>query len=295
MQEIKGLVSVIIPVYNGEKYLAETLESIKAQSYSHWEIIIVNDGSTDRTSAITEKENDYRIRSILQDNSGVSAARNNGLRNARGEYVIFFDADDLMTFFFIEIRVNALTNEESIGFVGGPVETFPEKSIVRKAIANDPEREIFFFDPGSVSVPSNYLFRKEVLIKNNIWFNTSLGSTADRFFLLQLARVTIGRSLDNNEAKLLYRINPLSMSHKVSASLILDNENFYHELLKKNMLPAQNITEFKSRYFYSLAGGFIKIKKFNRSLIYLGKSFFASPICFMKVIAGRTFRGFQKQ
>ena len=89
-------ISVIIPVYNVEKYLAQRLESIAGQSYENLEIIIVNDGSTDRSEEICGKFEamDSRIKLINQSNSGVSVARNTGIENATGDYITFVDSDD---------------------------------------------------------------------------------------------------------------------------------------------------------------------------------------------------------
>ena len=92
------MISVIIPVYNSEKYLKAAIQSVIEQDYRDIEMILVNDGSTDDSLSICKQlqSNDSRIHIINQENSGVSAARNNGIRHAHGEYLIFIDADDLM-------------------------------------------------------------------------------------------------------------------------------------------------------------------------------------------------------
>ena len=89
-------VSVIIPVYNTEKYLRECLESVASQTLKAIEIICVDDGSTDQSGAVIVgyMEKDPRIRLLRQENSGSGAARNRGIRSARGEYIAFLDADD---------------------------------------------------------------------------------------------------------------------------------------------------------------------------------------------------------
>jgi glycosyltransferase involved in cell wall biosynthesis len=88
------LVTGIVPVYNGERFLDETLDSALAQSYEPLEIVLVDDGSTDATPQICRRYG-QRIRYFRQDNAGPSAARNLGLRRARGEFFAFLDADDL--------------------------------------------------------------------------------------------------------------------------------------------------------------------------------------------------------
>lgn len=88
--------SIIVPVYNGEKYINQTVDSILAQTFKDFELILINDGSTDKTKDILEecKEKDKRIKVIHQENSGPGAARNMGIREARGEYIGFVDGDD---------------------------------------------------------------------------------------------------------------------------------------------------------------------------------------------------------
>lgn len=90
------LISIIIPVYNVEPWLDECLESVVGQTYENLEIIIVNDGSTDSSGEICEKwaNKGSRIKLFIQENAGLSAARNAGLRNAIGDYYLFVDSDD---------------------------------------------------------------------------------------------------------------------------------------------------------------------------------------------------------
>ncbi len=89
------LVSVIIPVYNAEKYLADTINSVLAQTYSHWELILVDDGSTDNSITICQQLQNSKIKIIRQENGGVSSALNTGISQSQGEYLAFLDSDDL--------------------------------------------------------------------------------------------------------------------------------------------------------------------------------------------------------
>ena len=94
---VEDLVSIITPCYNGGKYIAETIDSVIAQSYSRWEMIIVDDGSTDNSGEIVRQymAKEPRIRFLQQKNAGSAAARNNGIRNANGRFIALLDADDL--------------------------------------------------------------------------------------------------------------------------------------------------------------------------------------------------------
>lgn len=91
------LVSVIMPAYNAEKYIASSIRSVIDQTYSHWELIVVDDGSTDRTAEIVRdlSPTDERITLVYQQNGGQASARNTGIKNSRGDLIAFLDADDL--------------------------------------------------------------------------------------------------------------------------------------------------------------------------------------------------------
>src|SRR5690554_3277529 len=87
--------SVVIPLYNKELSISNTIQSVLDQTFQDFEIVIINDGSTDNSVKEVEKFDDKRIRLIHQDNQGVSAARNRGIEEARNEWIAFLDADDL--------------------------------------------------------------------------------------------------------------------------------------------------------------------------------------------------------
>ena len=93
-----NLVSIITPIYNSEKYITETIESIQAQTYTNWELLITDDCSTDQSIDIikSHQKNDNRIRLFLLDkNQGAGVARNNSIKEANGRYIAFCDSDDL--------------------------------------------------------------------------------------------------------------------------------------------------------------------------------------------------------
>ncbi len=89
------LISVVIPVYHSEKWILDTIDSVLKQSYQNFEIVIVDDGSSDNTKNVIESIDDSRIKYIYQNNAGPSSARNNGIRHSQGEYIAFLDSDDL--------------------------------------------------------------------------------------------------------------------------------------------------------------------------------------------------------
>lgn len=108
-------ISVIIPCFNSEKYIAETLDSVLAQTFSDWQAICVNDGSTDKTREILEKyvKKDGRIKVFTQKNQGVVVARNNAAEKAQGDYLFFLDSDDLIEKTMLEKTYNAIIKSKS--------------------------------------------------------------------------------------------------------------------------------------------------------------------------------------
>jgi glycosyltransferase involved in cell wall biosynthesis len=106
--ENKPLVSIIMPAYNAEKTIVESIESVLRQTYINWELIVVNDGSKDRTSAVVWAINDERVRLIEQENGCVANARNNGINNSKGEYIAFLDSDDLWVEDKLERQIGVL-------------------------------------------------------------------------------------------------------------------------------------------------------------------------------------------
>ncbi|MBC9910587.1 glycosyltransferase family 2 protein [Chitinophaga varians] len=111
----KGLVSIITPVYNAARFVHETIESVMAQTYPNWEMIIVNDGSRDNSEEIILRyqEKDKRIKYISQPNGGSAAARNNGLRRANGQYIALLDADDIWLPNFLESQIKLMKEKNA--------------------------------------------------------------------------------------------------------------------------------------------------------------------------------------
>lgn len=126
-----SLISIIIPVYNTENYLSECIESVRLQSYKNLEVIFINDGSTDNSSAILSKaaESDSRIRIIEQKNSGLSAARNSGMREATGDYIMFLDSDDWIDKETCEIALGKVKEYDADVVFWPYIREYQEKSL----------------------------------------------------------------------------------------------------------------------------------------------------------------------
>ncbi len=128
MEEIKGMVSVTIPFYNAERFLGETIESVLAQSYATWELLLVDDGSHDGSTKIAQSyanrfpDKIFYLEHESHRNLGVNAARNLGARNSRGEFLAFLDSDDIWLPAKLEMNVSELNKYPGAGFLFGATE-----------------------------------------------------------------------------------------------------------------------------------------------------------------------------
>jgi glycosyltransferase involved in cell wall biosynthesis len=114
---MKPMISVIIPSYNHGHFVSEAIDSVQAQSYSHHEIIVVDDGSTDGTSEVVAHY--PNVRYVRQQNRGLSSARNRGIQESKGEYVVLLDADDRLLPQHFEISLEAFGSHPEVGWVCG--------------------------------------------------------------------------------------------------------------------------------------------------------------------------------
>lgn len=143
-------VSIIVPVYNAEKYIRETIDCVKAQTYENWELLLVEDGSTDKSLHILEtlEKQEARIRVIRQENSGAAKARNHGLLEAAGRFVAYLDADDLWSPEKLKKQLAFMTEKEAaFSFTGyefadekgkgtGKIVRVPETICYKQALKN---------------------------------------------------------------------------------------------------------------------------------------------------------------
>ena len=117
-------VSIIMPVYNAGPFVGAAIESVLNQSHSNWELLIVNDGSTDQSDQVIRSYSDGRIRLFSQSNKGVSSARNVALNAMNGEFFCFLDADDILPGNAIQSRLDVFLNSDEIHFVDGTVKQY---------------------------------------------------------------------------------------------------------------------------------------------------------------------------
>ena len=188
-------VSVIVPVYNVEKYLKRCVDSILAQSFADFELILVDDGSTDGSGLICDElaKTDNRITVQHNPNQGVSAARNNGIEAATGEWITFIDSDDyVLPDYLLSLYQGALESCADLVVTGikHVFENAPDKVIVREwpAIVVQKEnldvlfeKEILQYQKG----PVIKLFKKDIIKKNDLCFNERLSRGEDALFVYE--------------------------------------------------------------------------------------------------------------
>ena len=188
-------ISVIVPVYNVEKYLRQCLDSILAQTFTDFELLLIDDGSPDTSGTICDEYAalDSRVRVFHKENGGVSSARNLGLDNAQGEWITFVDADDEIKECFLSTFVD-IQNEKNAELIVTSVEFFHSKESIRLSILSDGfydkskygELIIYLRDEISLlGVPWNKLYNSEIIKKNNVRFDEGISSYEDEIFVIQ--------------------------------------------------------------------------------------------------------------
>jgi len=185
-------VSIIIPCYNQAEFLTDTLNSVLKQSYSNWECLIINDSSPDNTEEIAKKfvENDSRFKYFKQENSGVSVARNYGLKECKGKFIIFLDSDDIFHKNRIEEAVNLL-KKQSVDIVvnnfvifTGNINNQHKNEEKLKSIKINFENFLLKWDSEFNMPPSCILFKSSIV--GDITFDKRLIAKQDWFFWLQI-------------------------------------------------------------------------------------------------------------
>lgn len=211
-----NLISIIIPVYNAEKYIKRCIKSVVNQSYQKLEIMIVNDGSTDDSLSIcaTLAMQDNRIKVISQDNGGVSKARNTGLRLAKGEYVMFLDSDDYMLPDMCKTMLDVLRSKQADCVICGIQEPegglwCPQKNIDYFILADFKRDFIYQLNTEILSPCWNKIFKRKLI--TNL-FNDNISFGEDLIFDLEYL---------NNCTRLSFITTPLVYHEKqVAGSLV---------------------------------------------------------------------------
>lgn len=185
-------VSIIIPIYNLENYLKDCLESVLCQTYANIEVILIDDGSRDNSLQICREYSlvDKRVKVLSQKNHGVSYARNRGIEEAKGEYLLFVDGDDCIEPFYVERYLSAAEQNKADIVIGGITFLMLDGEVKEKRLVSlgKFEKELWNIvcldETGLFGYVSNKLYRTELLKKNKIFFNEAMYVQEDLDFAL---------------------------------------------------------------------------------------------------------------
>jgi glycosyltransferase involved in cell wall biosynthesis len=190
--KLKPRISVITPVYNRKDLIRHTLDSIVRQTYSNWELILIDDGSTDGSQSVIASyaEQDSRIRLFerKKEPKGAPTCRNIGIENSKGEYVLFLDSDDLLASFCLEQRISIIQQYPDVDFWVFPGLIFHEQvgdsSMLINSFDEDRDDLLRFFDQDTPWLIFNPIWSRDSLVRNLKW-NESLPAFQDYDFHIQ--------------------------------------------------------------------------------------------------------------
>ncbi|WP_340153603.1 glycosyltransferase family 2 protein [uncultured Marivirga sp.] len=263
------MISIILPFFNSEKYLKDAISSVLLQTVDHWELILVNDGSTDNSKSIALSFDDERIRYFEQQNKGVSSARNLGLANMKGNVFCFLDSDDMFTSNSLESRFRLLEDNKNLSFVDGVVLRKNENltQTLHKwvpAFQGNPLRDLVKLT-GKSFLGLTWMVRREPSIK--YFFNEKLTHCEDLYFYMKIA----GRNRQysfTNDTILYYR------SSANSAMGDLHGLGTGYKFIEKNLCDLRRVDlvsklHFKFKYRKSMILAHLRKKQFRMALSYL--------------------------
>lgn len=253
--------SIIIPAYNAEAYLPQCLDSILAQEHKDCEVIVVDDGSTDGTAALLERYPDVKV--VHQENHGMSTARNRGLDEARGEYILFVDSDDLLTAGALETLVAELSGEDIIAFNAKKLHDATGEQTYHPTI-REPETTdgwTYFCRHRLEATDIHFVciwqrtYRRQFLIDNNLRFADGILRAEDDLFTTQAMLA----------AKTLRTITPCLYIYRIRANSItttVDRRRFddslrVQRLLADLFIPLQGVD--KKVIYRVLASNYINL------------------------------------
>ncbi len=279
-------ITVVVPLYNAELYIEETLRSVLKQSFKEFKLIVVNDGSTDRSAYIVEKIKDARIELINIENAGVSNARNIGIQACQTKYIAFLDADDLWSEDKLEEQFNALESNSRLDFVFSDIQCIDEHSdlISRTLIGTDKDmlKHLLLWDRNVIPNPCSNLLMK-TSVARDLLFDLSFSTAADQDFAFRLCAQYTGCHV--KKIHVFYRVLAQSMSRNI-AIMQKDHIRVYQ---KADHLDLFYSKRFKNQCFSNLylilAGSWYKNgKKPIKAFYFMLKSLVVYPKNLKKIL-----------
>ena len=221
-------ISIIIPVYNAEKYLKRCIESIYKQTYKNFEIIVVDDGSTDNTNSIYnvyKTRNNFKI--ISQSNSGPSSARNNGIENSKGDFIFFLDSDDYLEENCLKGLVE---NFESNILVGLKHQIVYNNKVTKKKCQDKYDIRSFqksIIDGEQLGVVWGFLFESKIIFNNNMRFDVNTSLSEDTIFLFEYLKEVKGIKFINEFYNYYQTNNSITKSKNIDRIISNILNSFY--------------------------------------------------------------------
>lgn len=283
-------ISVLISTYNSENYIKQSIESVLSQTFSDFELIIINDGSTDNTDKIIKSFNDPRIIYIKQNNLGVSKSLNKGLKIASGKYIAKLDADDICFPFRLEKQYEFMENNPSYVVCGSYTEVIDENGEYIYTFKNVPiENEDIQkqFRIKNCIVHSSSFYRREVAIEIGGYYEPIKQYFEDFMFFFNIIKK--GNAYNFPQPLIKYRITPGSISSRT--------KNLKYDKLVLDVINRGFILEEEKRFLFNYRTKMAK-KKIQLSNHYLAisrliflhqKNYFKSFLYFKKSISTNLF------
>lgn len=270
-------ISIIVPVYNAEMYLDGCIESIVNQTYTNFELILVNDGSKDASKDICNKweQLDSRIRVFHKSNGGASSARNYGIENSNGEYIMFVDSDDTVAFDICEKLLENIRDDCSLVVCG--LKTSFGNFVIRSenSVLSTDKGEIFnlLFENGILNSPVAKLFRRDCI--GTLRFDPNMYMGEDLTFNLEyLSRIDGGVAVLPYCGYVYNRENNNSITHVFNPATFLQQKTVYKKTLEfsQRYVTSQNSELKISLYFFIDAKWYLQNVYFSTLSRYQKKS-----------------------
>lgn len=249
------LVSIIVPVYNSQKYLNKCIESLVNQTYKNIEVFLIDDGSSDESPQICDKwaNIDNRINVIHQKNGGVSSARNCGLQHAKGYYISFVDSDDYLPENSIKVLLDNITDNDDLISGSYIIKKIKKKNLSNPDLIVYPNEKFTRFDEYDKTNWGNCgkLYKSSIIKENNILFNTKLSFGEDHIFNLNYVKHTNNNIVVINKPVYVYN-NSIrnSLTSKPHIDMNFQQKALFEAIL--NFFGTDNISaEAKNNYLYN--------------------------------------------
>lgn len=283
-------ISVVMPCYNSGKYVSAAIESILSQTFPDFELIVIDDGSTDNSHLEIKKHNDSRIKFFrLKENKGNYFARNYGIRRAKGKYICMMDSDDIVHWDRFKVQYHYMNSHMRIGAIASQGELIDEKGVllnrkISSPCVNWPQIKILFLMNNFI-LHASLMIRSCLLKKYHLFYNEKYRYSSDFDFACRCADLFPVRNIA--DTLYLYRVHrtQISSENRVSQSKYADQiritrlkifkirftkfeENIYLSMMKDARLSSVEELEKGIALFNKILSANLKLEIYNHTLLY---------------------------